>query len=97
MERSRGHDVFTIATCSSLEPLLGCQWYVCVLNQQMDFCYIIKETVQFYLYRHLDIENPIDFKCTVSGGDVLIFCFMRGEGVSRNCVYPSIIVINFSF
>ena len=57
---------------------------ISVLNKQMDFCYIIKETVQFYLHRRLDIEDPVDDTRTVRGGYVLIFRFVRGDGVRRD-------------
>ena len=50
----------------------------------MDFCYIIKETVQFYLHRRLDIEDPVDDTRTIRGGYVLIFRFVRGDGVHRD-------------
>ena len=64
--------------------ILGHQWHLRVLNKQMDFCYIIKETVQFYLHRRLDIEDPLDDTRTVRGGYVLIFRFVRGDGVRRD-------------
>ena len=84
VKRSHGHDVHTISRYSSLEPLLGHQWHLRVLNKQLDFCYVIKETVRFYLHHRLDIEDPVDDTRTVSGGDVLIFRFVRGDGVQRN-------------
>ena len=84
VRRNRGHDVYTVSRYSSLVPLLGHQWHLRVLNKQMDFCYIIKETVQFYLHRRLDIEDPVDDTRTVRGGYVLIFRFVRGDGVRRD-------------
>ena len=84
VKRNRGHDVYTISKYSALEPLLGHQWHIRVLNKQMDYCYVIKETVLFYLHHRLDIEDPIDNTRTVYGDDVLIFRFVRGDGVGRN-------------
>ena len=55
---------------------------ISVLNKQIDFCYIIKETVQFYLHRRLDIEDPVDDTRTVRGG--YVFRFVRGDGVRRD-------------
>ena len=77
--------VYTVSRYSSLEPFIfGHQWHLRVLNKQMDFCYIIKETVQFCLHRRLDIEDPVDDTRTVRGGYVLIFRFVRGDGVRRD-------------
>ena len=75
--------VYTVSRYSSLEPFIfGHQWHLRVLNKQMDFCYIIKETVQFYLHRRLDIEDPVDDTRTVRGG--YVFRFVRGDGVRRD-------------
>ena len=84
VKRNRGHDIYTIRKYSSLEPLLGHQWHLRVLNKQMDFCYVIKETVQFHLHKRHDIEDAVDETRTVDGGCVLIFRFVRGDGVHRN-------------
>ena len=53
-----------------------------VLNEQMDFCYVKLNTVQFYLNsrKPLDDFQPDSSVMAVSGGCVLIF---RGDGVKR--------------
>ena len=83
VKRNRGHNVYMIRKYSSLEPLLGRQWHFHVLNKEMDFCYVIKETVQFYLHKRHDID-AVDDTRTVDGGSVLIFHFVRGDGVRHN-------------
>lgn len=83
IKRNRGHDVYTIRKFSSLTPLLGHQWHLRVLNKQMDFCYIVLETVQFYLHQRPAIVD-VDPSRTVDGGYVLIFRFVRGDGVRQN-------------
>ena len=53
----RRNRVYTVSRYSSLEPLFSHQWHLRVLNKH--FCYIIKETVHFYLHRRLDIEDQL--------------------------------------
>ena len=84
MKRNRGHDVYTIRKFSSLTPLLGPQWHLRVLNKQMDFCYVILDTVQFYLHQRQAIEDAVEPSRTVDGGSLLIFRFVRGDGVRQN-------------
>ena len=56
-----------------------------VLNEQMDFCYVKLNTVQFYLNsrKPLDDFQPDSSVTAVSGGCVLVFRFVRGDGVKR--------------
>ena len=80
MKSSCGHDIYTIRKYSALEPLLGQQWYLRMLNKAKDFSYVILETVQYYLHRRVPAEN----ERSVDGGYLLIFWFVRGDGVERN-------------
>ena len=84
IQKSRSHDVYTIRKYSALTPLLGHQWHLRVLNKQMDFCYVILETVQYYLRRRQGIEDAMDSNRSVHGGHILVFHFVRGDGVRRN-------------
>lgn len=84
MKESHGHKVYGIATYSSLIPLLGQQWHLRVLNKEKDFSYVIFETVQFYLHRRRPAEDALDCDHSVDGGYLLIFRFVRGDGVERN-------------
>ena len=57
-----------------------------VLNKQMDFCYVILETVQFHLHRWQsipDFQPDQDPQDTLDGGYAVIFTFVRGDGVQR--------------
>ena len=42
------------------------------------------ETVQFYLHQHEPVLDPIDSARGVNGGFLLIFKFVRGDGVHRH-------------
>ena len=48
----------------------------------MDFHYIIRETIQYYLWRCQSIIDPIDPKRSING-DYLVFRFVQGDGVQR--------------
>ena len=84
VKKNRGHDVYTIRKYSSLAPILGHQWHLRVLDKQMDFCYAILETVQYYLHQRQDIQDAMDCGRSVHGGYILVFRFVRGDGVRRN-------------
>ena len=60
MKSSRGHDIYMIRRYSALEPLLGQQWHLRVLNRAKDFSYVILETVQYYLHRRVPAQDAID-------------------------------------
>ena len=55
-----------------------------VVNKQMDFCYVVRETIQYYLRRHQSIIDPINPKHSIDGDCVLVFDLVRGDGVQRN-------------
>ena len=81
LRKSTGlYQIYGITKYSALVPLLGEQWHVRVLNKQMDFCYAVRETIQYHLRRCQDIIDPIDPKRSIDGGYVLVFRFVRGDG-----------------
>ena len=82
----RGHDIYGIKKYCDLDSILGPRWHVRVLNKQMDFCYVILETVQFHLHRRQsipDLQPDQDPQDAFDGGCALIFSFVRGDGVQR--------------
>ena len=81
--KKRGHDIYGIKKYQDLVPILGRRWYVTVLNDELDFCYVELKTVQYHLHYCqpiLDLQPDLDCKC-VYGGCVLVFRFVRGDGV----------------
>lgn len=80
---SRGNEIFGIRSYSALNSLLGEYWYVRVLNRQQDFCYAMLDTVQFYMYRRANIVTSYEPLRQLEGGHVLVFKFVRGDGVQR--------------
>ena len=79
-ERNNSRDVYTVGNYSSLAEILGEQWHLRVINKEMDFCYVVKETVQFYLHQRESIEDAVDRSRRVEGGHMLFFSFVRGSG-----------------
>lgn len=73
-----------IKTYIDLVPLLGKRWYIRILNPRKNFCYVNRETVQFWIHKRRDIEEydedgvPILHK----GGYNLVFKFVRMDGVA---------------
>lgn len=84
IKKYRGHDVYGIDKYGDLAPILGPRWHVRVFNEQMDFCYVILETVRFHLHRRQpvpDFQPDFEPHHTVDGGYAVIFHFVRGDGV----------------
>jgi len=46
-----------IENYSDFTPLLGKRWYIRIVNPRKNFCYVNKETVQFWIHRKKDIEE----------------------------------------
>ena len=84
VKESRGHEVYRIASYSSLKQYLGDSWHLRVLNKQYDFCYVILETVLFHLHQRKEILDPLEPSRSMRGGYVLVFHFVRGNGVQRH-------------
>ena len=76
----RGEEHYGIQQHADLVPLLGDRWFVRGLNSHLDFCAVLAETVIYYLHKKAPI---IDHLCddTIHGGYVLIFKFVRFDGV----------------
>ena len=88
LKKYRGHDVYGIGEYGDLTPILGKRWHVRVLNEQMDFCYVELKTVQYYLhYRQPipDLQPDLESQY-VYGGCILVFRFVRGDGVQSHSV-----------
>ena len=83
--KSRGHDVYTIERYSALIPLLGDKWHMRGLNERLNFCYVNLKTVQFHLHKRQNIEVfDSAGKRTIPGGYVLVFKFVRMDGVKQD-------------
>lgn len=84
---SHGHEVYTINNFESLSPFLGGDWWYKCLNKHLNFCYVNKDTVRYYLHARLPVTeyNPSNQKVeeTVSGNYALVFWFVRMDGVAR--------------
>ena len=84
LKSSHGHSIYGISSYSTLAPILGREWHLRILNKEKDFCYAILETVQYHLHRRQPAEDAVDPERSVDGGYLLIFRFVRGDGVERN-------------
>ena len=84
MRQGQGHEVMGIKTYIDLVSLLGKCWYIRILNPRMNFCYVNRETVQFWIHKRRDIEEydedgvPILHK----SGYNLVFKFVGMDGVA---------------
>ena len=80
-----GHDVYTVRGHADLKPLLGDRWHVRILAENLDFCYVNMDTVQYYLHTRQalkDFDNE-GSAISIPGGHVLVFRFVRMDGVRR--------------
>ena len=84
---SHGHEVFSISQFNQLDSLLGEGWWYRCLNKHMNFCYVNRETIQFYLHYRSCIPEYDPANGVMkerSGGCVLIFKFVRMDGVAQD-------------
>lgn len=81
-----GTDIYAISCYSDLTPLLGDQWHIRGLNPRMNFCYVNLESVRFYLMERAPVDDyKPDGTCVkIKGGFMLIFKFLRMDGVQRH-------------
>ena len=79
----------TITLFDDLDSLFGRNWQYRGLNELGDFCYVINETVDFYLYKKRPLIQYIDqegipTKVSVPRGYALIFKFVHGDGTASH-------------
>ena len=80
-----GHDVYTVQSHADLKLLLGDRWHIRILSKNLDFCYVNIDTIKYYLHHRCDLKD-FDMEGSVvniPGGDVLMFRFVRMDGVRR--------------
>jgi hypothetical protein len=81
----RGIQHYKILRYSDLNSLLGVNWHYRGINSTGDFCYVLLDTIEYYLYKRRSLK---EFFPSVDGvveekrdvGDMLAFTFVRGDG-----------------
>ncbi len=81
-----GTQRYSISSFKDLNRLLGSNWHVRGINKNGDFCYVILNTAEFYLYHRRPLKeytptcsgNPVEVKIEL--GHALVFSFVRGDG-----------------
>ena len=82
----KGVQRYSISSYQDLNTLLGAGWHYRGININGDFCYIILNTVEFYLYHRRSFKEYVpteDLKvkeCHRDAGDMLVFCFIKRDG-----------------
>lgn len=82
----RGKQVYTITDYRDLDALLGRNWHFRGINAAGDFCYVILNTVEFYLYRRCPLTEYFpDSTGAITKHErdqayALMFTFIRGDG-----------------
>ena len=87
----KGNKQYTISSYDDLDDLLGKNWHVRGLNPAGDCCYPILDTICFYICRRRPLieYTPMpgeegNRKLEQKQGFVLVFLFVRGDGLSHN-------------
>ena len=89
---SVGSGKFTIRQHSDLQDILGANWYYRGLNGHGDFCYVILQSVRYYLYKRrpladyqpLQESQELCSKTVLQPGYMLAFDFVRGDGTRED-------------
>ncbi len=83
---THGHKVYTVSNFRCLCGFLGEGWWYRCLNKQMNFCYVNNDTVRYYLHSRVSVKeySPDQQNMKeIPGGSVLVFWFVRMDGVAR--------------
>lgn len=83
----RGVQHYTISRYQDLNKLLGTNWHYRGLNKNGDFCFVILDTIEFYLYRRRPLKEYIPTELGIDIrhrelGYMLVFTFVKGNGTS---------------
>ena len=80
----RGIERYKITSYKDLNPLLGQNWHFRGINPNGDFCYVILDTLEFYLHKRKSLKeylpssgSPIMSEREL--GYALVFTFVRGD------------------
>ena len=81
----RGVQHYSITQYQDLDPLLGKNWHYRGLNINGDFCYVLLDTVEYYLYHRRPIRGyvpgqPRPVLQSHEMGDMLVFTFVKENG-----------------
>ena len=79
VKKVRDEEQYTINQYEDLVPFLGERWFIRGINAHLDFCAVIKETVIYHLHKKPPIVDHVNG--TIEGGYVLVFKFVRFDGV----------------
>ena len=83
MKKEVLRSIYTIRHYSDLYSLLGSKWFIRGINENGDFCYVVLDTVMFYLSERLPLvdyqptENGSGLKKLYFRGYSLVFSFVR--------------------
>ena len=80
---------YTIRAYSDIDSLLDKGWHWRGLNEAGDYCYVILDSVEFYLYRKRPLQeffpsSPSCYSCDRDQGYGLVFTFVRGDGLASD-------------
>ena len=72
----------TIKSYKDLNPILGQNWYFRIINAYGDFCYVIRNTVEFWIYdrRPLVEFTENSFQQNIERGCIFRLRFVHGNG-----------------
>ena len=83
----RAIQYYSIRRYQDLNGILGINWHFRGLNGNGDFCYVLLNTVEFYLYHRRPLVEYIPKEAAQAPsqavqqmGDALVFLFVRGDG-----------------
>lgn len=77
---------YSISRYEALDELLGKNWHYRGINCNRDFCYVILNTVDFYIYHRRSLKEYVPKPGQAAllqyrdMGDMLVFTFVKGNG-----------------
>ena len=82
-----GKQRYSLVSYNDLDSLLGAGWHWRGLNEADDFCYVILDTLEFYIYHRKPLTEFFPLSYDYSSimcdlGYCLVFTFIRGDGTA---------------
>uniref|UniRef100_A0A1X7SIF6 Tudor-knot domain-containing protein n=1 Tax=Amphimedon queenslandica TaxID=400682 RepID=A0A1X7SIF6_AMPQE len=83
---SRRIKKYAIRAYSDIDSLMENGWHWRGLNESGDYCYVILDSVEFYLYCKKPLKQyyPDGSYCNRDQGYGLVFTFVRGDGIATD-------------
>ena len=86
VNKFKGKNVHVVSNNNEISRIMGKKWFQRIINTNGDFCYVVRDTVRFWLNEKRPVKDFFYvgdhlFENQIRNDLQLIFTFVRGDGV----------------